>query len=369
MTASVTAVVLAYGDEPWLADAVQAVIASTGVSIDVVVVDNGAAAEAIDKVKGLDRVRVLSPDGNLGFAGGCDLGAAEASGQYLAFVNSDAIVSAQALARLAEVAAEPEVGFAMGSIRLADAPELMNSAGNPVHITGLCWAGGFNEPASSHAQRRPVTSGSGCCFVIRRELWEQLGGFAPEYFAYHEDTELSLRLWQRGLSVEFVPDAVVLHHYEFSRNKNKLYLLERNREIFVLTAFDRRSLLVLAPILALTEALMLAAAIAGRWSGAKLRGWRWIWQHRRWISERRALLQAERVVPDAVVLGRLTARIDPANVAGPPGLAVLNIIMTSYWSVARRMLSAQPPSAPAAQTTGGSPGRARPRSGRSDKPG
>jgi GT2 family glycosyltransferase len=345
MTATVTAVVLAYGEEPWLADAVRAVLASAGVGVDVVLVDNGAAPGAIDKIRGLDRVRVLSPAANLGFAGGCDLGAAEATGQYLAFVNSDAIVSATALAALTEVAAEPGVGLAMGSIRLADAPELMNSAGNPVHITGLCWAGGFNEPASSYAERRQVTSGSGCCFVIRRELWKRLGGFAPEYFAYCEDTELSLRLWQRGLSVEFIPDAVVLHHYEFSRNTNKLYLLERNREICVLTTFDRRSLLVLAPLLVLTEMLMLAAAVTGRWGGAKLRGWRWIWQHRRWIGERRTTIQSERVVPDSVVLGRLTARIDPANFAAPPGLSVLNIIMSSYWSVARRLLSTRPTAA------------------------
>ncbi|MGH3301745.1 MAG: glycosyltransferase family 2 protein [Streptosporangiaceae bacterium] len=352
MTASVTAVVLAYGEEPWLAAAVHAVLASSRVSTDVVVVDNGAAPEAIDEVKGLGRVRILSPAANLGFAGGCDRGAAEAHGEYLAFVNSDAIVSAEALARLTAVAAEPTVGLAMGSIRLADTPELMNSAGNPVHITGLCWAGGFNEPASSHAERRQVASGSGCCFVIRRELWERLGGFAPEYFAYCEDTELSLRLWQRGLSVEFIPDAVVLHHYEFSRNRNKLYLLERNREICVLTTFDRRSLLVLAPILALTEMLMLAAAVAGRWGGAKLHGWRWIWQHRRWIAARRATIQSERVVPDAVVLSRLTARIDPANVAAPPGLSVLNVIMSTYWSVARRLLSARPLQSPASETVG-----------------
>jgi hypothetical protein len=142
--------------------------------------------------------------------------------------------------------------------------------------------------------------------------------------------------------VEFIPDAVVLHHYEFSRNESKLYLLERNREICLLTTFEGRSLVVLAPLLLLTEMLMLAAAVAGRWSGAKLRGWRWIWQHRRWIGDRRATIQSERVVPDSVVLDRLTARIDPANVAAPPGLFVLNIIMSSYWSVARRLLSVRP---------------------------
>jgi GT2 family glycosyltransferase len=335
---TITAVILAYGPEPWLEDAVRAALASTDVDIDVVVVDNGCTSDAIDQVKGLDGVRVITSETNSGFSGGCDRGAAEAHGEYLAFVNSDAIVAPAALSRLAGVASEPEVGLATGSIRLADAPEEMNSAGNPVHFTGLAWSGGFGEPATRYAQRRQVTAGSGCCFVIRRDLWEELGGFAPEYFAYHEDTELSLRLWQRGRTVEYVPDAVVAHHYEFSRNERKLYLLERNRLLLLLTTYQRRSLLVLAPILALTDLLMLGTAIAGGWGRAKLHGWLWLWQHRGWVRARRALIQGERTVPDTVIFKRMTARIDPANVAAPPGVGLLNAIMSGYWSVARHFL-------------------------------
>jgi len=335
---SVTAVMLAYGDEPWLAQAVTAVLASAGVDVEIIVVDNGCTSDAVDRVKGLDRLRVITPDANTGYAGGCDRGAAQATGDYLAFVNSDAIVAPGALALLVDVASEPAVGLAMGSIRLADAPELMNTAGNPVHYTGLSWAGGFNEPASRYARRRQVTAASGCCFAIRRELWRDLGGFAEEYFAYCEDTELSLRVWQRGLTAEYVPDALVLHHYEFSRNTRKLYLLERNRAILVLTTYQRRSLVVLAPMLLLTELLMLGAAIAGGWGSAKLRGWRWLWQHRDWLRIRRALIQRERAVPDAVIFQRLTARLDPANVAAPPGVGVLNAIMRAYWLVTRRLL-------------------------------
>jgi GT2 family glycosyltransferase len=335
---TVTAVILAYGAEPWLQDAVRAALASTDVDIDVVVVDNGCTSDAIGQVKGLDRVRVITSETNSGFSGGCDRGAAEARGEYLAFVNSDAVVAPAALSRLAGVASEPEVGLATGSIRLADAPEEMNSAGNPVHFTGLAWSGGFGEPATRYARRRQVAAGSGCCFVIRRDLWEELGGFAPEYFAYHEDTELSLRLWQRGRTVEYVPDAVVLHHYEFSRNERKFYLLERNRLLLLLTTYQRRSLLVLAPILALTDLLMLGAAIAGGWGRAKLHGWLWLWQHRGWVRARRALIQGERTVPDTVIFNRMTARIDPANVAAPPGVGLLNAIMSGYWSVARHFL-------------------------------
>jgi GT2 family glycosyltransferase len=338
MTARVTAVMLAYGAEPWLEQAVGAVLASRGIDVDIVVVDNGCTSGAIDRIKGLAGVRVITPQTNTGFSGGCVRGSAEATGDLLAFVNSDAIVAPDALARLADVAREPGVGFAMGSIRLADAPDLINTSGNPLHFVGLSWAGGMGEPASRHAQRRTVMSGSGCCFVLRRSLWEDLGGFAEEYFAYVEDTELSLRIWQRGLTVEYVPDAIVLHHYAFSRNENKFYLLERNRAILLLTTYERRSLLVLAPMLALTEILMLGAATAGGWGRAKLRGWRWLWRHRSWIRSRRALIQSERAVPDAVVFAGMTARFDPANISAPPGVGIFNAIMGVYWRLARKLL-------------------------------
>lgn len=333
-----TAVMLAYGAEPWLEQAVRAVLDSTGVDVDVVLVDNGATGDAVEKVRDLPGVRVIEPGANTGYAGGCRLGAAAGTGDFLAFVNSDAIVSPPALARLVAVAAEPGVGAAMGSIRLGARPDLINTAGNPLHFAGLSWAGGNGEPATAYPARRAVASVSGCCFVMRRKLWEELGGFAEEYFAYHEDTELSLRLWQQGLSVEYVPDAVVAHHYEFSRNPRKFYLLERNRLATLLTTYQGRSLAVLAPMLLLTEAAMVAAAAAGGWLRPKVRGWVWLWRHRAWLRERRRQLQRERTVPDRVVAARMTARFDPTNIEAPPGIGVYNAIAAAYWRLARPLL-------------------------------
>ncbi len=102
--------ILAYGAEAWLEEAVGAVLASSGIDIDVVVVDNGCTSDAIDRVKGLTGVRVITPEANTGFAGGCVRGAAEATGDYLAFVNSDAIVAPDALARLAAWPPSPRWG-------------------------------------------------------------------------------------------------------------------------------------------------------------------------------------------------------------------------------------------------------------------
>ena len=262
----VTAVMLAYGAEPYLVDAARAVLASTDVEIELIVVDNGCTGDGIDIVKGFPGVRVVRPEENTGYSGGCRVGAAEATGDWLAFVNSDAVVAPDALAKTVAVAAEPGVGAAMASIRLADDPRADQHLRQPAALHRAVLGRRQRRTRQRARRRTTVPSLSGCCFVISRALWRELDGFAAEYFAYHEDTELSLRLWQRGLRQEYVPDAVVRHHYEFSRNDLKLYLLERNRLVTLLTAYETRTLVVLAPMLLLTEAAMLAAALpaAGR---------------------------------------------------------------------------------------------------------
>ena len=334
----VSVVMLAYGSEPWLGEAVRAALASTRIDVDLILVDNGCTTDSVSRLDGLARLRVLRPESNAGYAGGCLLGAQQATGEYLAFVNSDAVVEPDALAKLVAVAAESGVGLAMASVRLADEPEVMNTAGNPWHVAGLSWAGGFGQPASRYSQRRPVPVGSGCCFVVRRDRWQKVGGFAEEFFAYHEDTDLSVRVWQRGWSVEYVPDARVAHHYEFSRNELKLQLLERNRLVLLLTTYQPRTLLLLAPVLALTELAMLAAATAGGWLPAKLRGWAWLWRHRSWLRERHRAIQRARKVGDRDLAHLMTARFDPANVAAPPGVRVYNALVSGWWVLVRGLL-------------------------------
>ena len=86
------------------------------------------------------------------------------------------------------------------------------------------------------------------------------------------------------------------------------------------------------------ELVMLGAALRGGWGTAKLRGWHWMWRHRRWLLARRALIQSERAVPDAVIFRRVTARFDPASIAAPPGVGVYNAVVSGYWCIARKLL-------------------------------
>jgi len=334
---AVSVIVLAWGAEPYLGACIESVLATIEPGDEVILVDNGAR----DAVAGLpsdDRLRVIRPEANLGFAGGCNAGAAVARGSTLVLLNSDAEVWPGAVSRLAAAVSDPRVAIACGSVRLADRPLVVNTVGNPVHYLGVVWAGGYGEDADRHGEARDVSSATGAFLAIRRQVWTELGGFPEEYFAYHEDTELSLRAWQRGYRVRYEPGAVAVHHYEFSRNPRKEFLLQRNRWLTVLTVYPSRLLALVMPMMIVFD-LALAVSFLRRGTAREwCRALGSLARQAGLIRRRRSAVQAASVLDPAAFAQLLVARIEPAMIERPPGLAVLNAVLVGYWRLVRALL-------------------------------
>lgn len=305
---------------------------------EILVVNNGGRRAEIDEAERRPGVTVVTPGTNLGFAGGCNAGAARASGDVLLFVNPDTIVRPGAVAALAEALADPAVGIAMPRLRLLDEPELLNSAGNVVHVTGIAWAGRFREPASSAAVPVEIPYASGAALAVRAELFRELGGFTDELFMYQEDLELGWKARLRGLRVVLVPDADVLHEYDYARHPFKRYLLERNRLVFLLSAYSARLLGVLAPLLISTELGMAGLALREGWLRDKVRGWAWLARNAGWVVRHRRATQRLRRVPDRELVRFLTPVLDPAMLTLPAAVRAVNPLVSAYWSLARRLL-------------------------------
>ena len=263
--AVVTVITVAYGDEPWLEQSVASALESGIDDVEVVLVDNGTDADLAALRQRDARIRVVGDGENLGFAGGVNLGVAHSTGDTVVLLNSDALLMDGALRTLVDATKEPLAGIVGALIVLAEDPDRVNSAGNPLHILGLSWAGGYGRPVSTIAQRTSVASASGAGLALSRSLWDQLGGFNEAYFAYYEDMDLSWRCHLQGLPVTVLSDAKVAHHYEFSRNARKMYLLERNRLLFLFTTLQRRTLAVIALPLVCMEVALLAVAASQGW--------------------------------------------------------------------------------------------------------
>jgi GT2 family glycosyltransferase len=338
VSAHVSAVVVAYRSGEALSRCLESLLSARDV-LEIVVVDNGGGGPEIEAARGLAGVRVLDPKGNLGYAGGCNAGAVEARGDVLLFLNADTEVDPGAPEALAAALADPEIGVAVPRILLSDDPQRLNAAGNVVHLTGLAWPGGFGEPASSAGGRRDVGYASGAALAIRAETFRTLSGFADELFLYQEDLELSWRARLAGLRVVLEPAGSVRHAYAYDpHDAEKHYWLERNRLVFLLTAYSGRQLALLAPVLLATEVGLALLARRDGWWSEKRRGWLWLLRNRSTVARRRRRTQALRRISDREAARFLADRLDPPMREVPAAALRLEPLVRAYWAGARRLL-------------------------------
>jgi GT2 family glycosyltransferase len=298
-----------------------------------------ALTRCLESLAGEDVIVVDNDADNVGFGAGCNRGARETDADILVFVNPDTVVEAGAVQALARALEAPDVGVVQARLRLLERPELLNSSGNVVHVSGLAWPGGYGDPADTLTEPREIGYASGAAFAIRADVFRELGGFTEEFFLYQEDLELCWRARLHGLRVLVVPDADVLHDYVLERpGRQKEYYLERNRLLFVLTAFSARLLLLLAPVLLAVEAGIVVLAWRQGWLREKVRGWGWLLRYGSWVAAHRRETQALRRRSDRELARFLTPVLDPRMLALPSGVGALNGLVVLWWRGVRVFL-------------------------------
>ncbi|HEX3224590.1 MAG TPA: glycosyltransferase family 2 protein [Gaiellaceae bacterium] len=303
---------------------------------DVIVVDNGGGGPEIGAAA--QRVRVISSS-NDGFGAGCNLGARHTDADVLVFLNPDTVARPGAVAALARALEDTAVGVVQARLRLLDEPELLNSSGNVVHVSGLAWPGGYRDRADELTEPREIPYASGAACAIRADVFRELGGFTEELFLYQEDLELCWRARLHGLRVLVAPDADVLHEYVLERaDRRKEYFLERNRLVFVLTAYGVRTLLLLAPVLLAVEVGITLLALRQGWLREKVSGWWWLARHGPWLGRRRRATQALRRTSDRSLAPFLTPVLDPRMLDLPAGVSAANALVSAWWRGARVVL-------------------------------
>lgn len=334
---SASVIVVAYDSGPGLLSCVASVWADEP-GWEVIVVDNGGGGGEIDAVARAGRATVVTPPANLGFGGGCNLGARIATGDRFIFLNPDTIVLPGTLRRLVAPLDDPDVSIATGRLRLLDRPELLHAEGTVIHVSGLGWSGGYGTAAATATEAVDVTAPCGAAMAIRSQTFRELGGFHDEFFLYQEDVELGWRARMAGGRVVCSAGADVYHNYDFGRHAEKRYFMERNRIAFLGICFSARTLVLLSPMLLATEAAMLVLAVRQGWLRAKLSGWAWILRNGRTLLRRRRETQQRRRVRDRELAGLLTAVVDPGMLEVPAFVRALNPLLLVYWALVRQAL-------------------------------
>jgi GT2 family glycosyltransferase len=328
VAADVSAVVVAFHHPaPLVAELLGALARQTRTPHEVILVDNAGDAALEEPARDAAlKVRVIRPPRNLGYVGACNLAGCEAAGEWLWFVNPDALPAPSALERLLAAA---DAGTALvGAQILLPGGDRVNAGDNGLHVSGLSWAGRYGEPRED-GPPRDVAVASGACLAVRAVDFERLGGYHGGYFLYHDDVDLAWRARLAGRRVRFVPAATAVHDYDFHKGGYKWYWLERNRLWTVLSAYDARTLAALAPVLLFAELGILAFSIREGWWREKLRSWRTLWRERRELRAWRARVQRTRQVSDAELVRWMQGRLDTPLLSAP-GLSLAGSAIEGY---------------------------------------
>jgi len=205
------------------------------ISYDMTVVtqpsDEGSMAEKISRRA--PWVRVIALDSNIGFGPANNLAAEQVSGEFIALLNPDIVVAEGWLPPLlstledrAVFVAAPPLLSAEG--RVDEAGQVMFADGGSDASGGPQWPNDYEQMMFS----RDVDYASAACWLTRRSVFLELGGFDPVYApAYFEDPDLAFMARSRGLVSRLVVERPVVHDHAVA-SESRVALAERSRKIF-----------------------------------------------------------------------------------------------------------------------------------------
>ena len=262
-------------------------------------VDNGSVDGSGASVEGLPNVILIRAGTNLGFGKACNLGAKQAKSEYLLFLNPDAALYAETLAKALAYMQDPahaKVGIC-GVQLLDDAGHVSRSCARFPSVAGfLAHAAGLARYVPrlghfmaewDHSQTRQVDHVIGAFFLFRRAVFESLNGFDEQFFVYLEDLDLSYRARQAGWDTIYLANAQAFHAGGGTSNQAKarrLFYSLRSRLLYAFKHFSWLGAVVVLLTTLFVEPLSRSALALLRrsWSGLKETWsaygmlWRWL---------------------------------------------------------------------------------------------
>lgn len=221
-------VIVNWNSEAYLRECLESIYEHTsGIEYEIIVVDNASPNQNIHDVgRDFPEIRIINSARNLGFSAANNLGVRQAEGRALLFLNPDTVFFGSAIyTLLTTLDALPDAGAVGGRLLNTDRslqtsciqtfPTIANQMFD-IEAIRLRWPGcklwNIAPLYLPDAKPAPVDVVSGACLMLRRDVFEQIGGFSEDYFMYADDIDLCYKAQQAGLTNYHVGEAVLVHH-------------------------------------------------------------------------------------------------------------------------------------------------------------
>lgn len=193
---------------------------------EIILVDNNSeddSVKAFNRLK-INNLQIIESKENLGFAKGCNLGAKQANGDYLLFLNSDTEIKDQGFIKMVDYLNQnKQVAILGGKLKNLDGTSQL-SAGKFYNLVSLfLMLLGFEKKGllrESPNEIKSVDWVSGASLMIRKEIFNKVNGFEKELFMYIEDMELCFKAKKKRFLTYFYPNIMLFHESLGSSNRS-----------------------------------------------------------------------------------------------------------------------------------------------------
>jgi len=211
----------------------------SGTKFEVIVIDDCSPDNSVEVLQRVGGIRRISNNRNQGFVRSCNTGAQAAKGQYIYFLNNDTEVMHGWLDELVNTF-DTFSGTGLVGSKLIYPDGSLQEAGGIIWQDGSAWNFGRDQdpalPIFNYS--REVDYCSGASIMIPKALFDDLGGFDEHYLpAYCEDSDIALKIRDKGYRVIYQPLSTVVHYEGLTSGTDttqgvKAYQLENSKKLF-----------------------------------------------------------------------------------------------------------------------------------------
>lgn len=205
-----------------------------GISYEILIVDNASTDDSINFIENnFPNVKLIKNYANTGFAAACNQGAGSAMGRYLFFLNPDTVLEKDSIKKMIDFAEKegwvgavgPQLigrdGGVQNSVRAF--PSLKSILTGDTFLKRLLPRGKKDRLFNKLSGELPssVEQVSGAAFLVKKDLWRNIGGMDTKFFMFYEEVDLCRRLKNIGYNIYYLPTAKIIHLGGGSRHKDR----------------------------------------------------------------------------------------------------------------------------------------------------
>ncbi len=222
-------IIVSYNTAKYTKRAIQSIYTETKeTSFNIVVVDNNSPDNSVEVIRNhFPDIQLIESKKNLGFAGGVNLGAKAVNSDYILLLNPDTVILDGAIDKLMNFAQKESNAGIWGGVtlnndlslnpnnaraRISFKTLLFSATGLSKIFRSSCFFNHDNYGCWDRKSVRHVDVITGCFFLTKRSLWEELEGLDETFFMYAEEADYCIRAIKKGYQPIVTPDARIIHH-------------------------------------------------------------------------------------------------------------------------------------------------------------